>query len=84
MQGRTRKAPQRENRTVTTVEEVASQHAPARSSRQFRPGEWLIEGLIRFAGVSTIIIIGLIFLFLLREGLPAFLDIPLLKLFGVR
>lgn len=69
---------------MTTVEEVAPQHAPARSSRQFRPGEWLIEGLIRFAGVSTIIIIGLIFLFLLREGLPAFLDIPLRKLFGVR
>ncbi|RME75183.1 MAG: phosphate ABC transporter permease subunit PstC [Chloroflexi bacterium] len=46
--------------------------------------EFVIEGLIRLAGVSTIFIVGLIFLFLLREGLPAFLDIPLRQLFGPR
>ncbi len=45
-------------------------------------GEFLIEGLIRLAGVSTIFIVGLIFLFLLREGAPTFLDIPLRELFG--
>lgn len=49
-----------------------------------RVGEWIIENLIRLAGLSTIVIIGLIFLFLLREGGPAFLDIPLRKLFGSR
>jgi ABC-type phosphate transport system permease subunit len=43
---------------------------------RIRWGEIVIEGLIRMAGVSTIFIVGLIFLFLLREGLPAFLDIP--------
>ncbi len=45
-------------------------------------GEWIIEGIIQVAGISAIVIIALIFLFLLREGLPMFLDIPLRQLFG--
>ncbi len=49
-----------------------------------RWNELAIEGLIRVAGVSTIVIVGLIFLFLIREGLPAFLDIPLRQLFSSR
>jgi phosphate transport system permease protein len=40
-----------------------------------RWSEWLIELLIRAAGISAILIIGLIFIFLLREGLPAFVQI---------
>jgi phosphate transport system permease protein len=51
---------------------------------RIRWNEIIIEGLIRIAGMSTIFIVGLIFLFLLREGLPAFLDIPLRQLFGSR
>ena len=51
---------------------------------RIRWDEWVIEGLIRAAGVSTIIIVGLIFLFLIWEGLPTFLDIPLRQLFGSR
>lgn len=47
-------------------------------------GEWWIEQIIRGAGLSTIFIIGLIFLFLLREGLPAFVRISPLNLLGVR
>ena len=46
--------------------------------------EWIVENLIRVAGISTIILVGLIFLFLIREGLPAFLDIPLRQFFGRR
>jgi phosphate transport system permease protein len=46
--------------------------------------ELFIESLIRLAGVSVIFIVGLIFLFLLREGLPTFLDIPLRQLFTSR
>ena len=46
--------------------------------------EFIIENLIRLAGISTILIVGLIFFFLIREGLPAFLDVPLRKLFGSR
>lgn len=49
-----------------------------------RWNELAIEGLIRAAGISTIVIVGLIFLFLIREGLPAFLDIPLRQLFSSR
>ncbi len=49
-----------------------------------RWGEFAIEGLIQLAGVSTIIIVSLIFFFLLREGIPAFLEIPLSQLFSSR
>jgi len=69
---------------VTTVEHVKPIEHPAEKGHSIRPGEWIIEALIRLAGISTIVIIGLIFLFLLREGLPTFLDIPLRKLFGLR
>jgi len=46
--------------------------------------EFAIESLVRVAGVSTIAFVALIFLFLLREGAPAFFRIPLDNLFGVR
>ncbi len=49
-----------------------------------RWSEVIIEGLIQLAGISAIVIIALIFFFLLREGLPMFLDIPLRQLFGMR
>ena len=44
----------------------------------------IIESIIQLAGISAIVIIALIFFFLLREGLPTFLDIPLRQLFGSR
>jgi phosphate transport system permease protein len=46
--------------------------------------EFIVERLVWLAGISTIIIVALIFYFLLREGLPAFLDIPLRQLLGSR
>ena len=46
--------------------------------------EFAIESLVLVAGVSTIAFVALIFLFLLREGAPAFFRIPLDNLFGVR
>ena len=49
-----------------------------------RWSEVIIEGIIQLAGISAIVIIALIFFFLLREGLPMFLDIPLRQLFGPR
>jgi phosphate transport system permease protein len=54
------------------------------TTRWIRWKEFIIESLIRIAGVSAILIIGLIFFFLLREGISAFLDIPLRQLFGGR
>jgi phosphate transport system permease protein len=44
----------------------------------------LIEALIRVIGVSSIGLVLLIFAFLLREGVPAFLTTPLRGLFGTR
>jgi phosphate transport system permease protein len=46
--------------------------------------ELIIENLIRLSGVSVIIIILLIFIFLLREGAPAFIQVPLRNLLGRR
>jgi len=46
--------------------------------------EFVIESLIRFTGISAIVIIALIFLFLLREGLPAFREISITEFFGSR
>lgn len=69
---------------MTTADQATSSKASPVKRSQIRIGESIIEGGIRLAGLSTIVIIALIFFFLLREGLPAFLDIPLRKLFGVR
>ena len=49
-----------------------------------RWGEFVTESLIRFIGISSIGIVALIFLFLLREGLPAFFEVPVSNLLGAR
>lgn len=49
---------------------------------QPRWGEFAVEALVRVAGFSTIGFVLLIFIFLLREGVPAFLQVPLDNLFG--
>jgi phosphate transport system permease protein len=51
---------------------------------QSRWSERIIEAIIKIAGISAIFIVALIFIFLIREGLPALLDIPLRQLFGTR
>lgn len=51
---------------------------------RFAWGEFLVEGVIRILGFSTIGFVALIFLFLLREGVPAFLQVPLGNIFGTR
>jgi phosphate transport system permease protein len=55
-----------------------------KSFRQTRWGEFIIEALIRVLGFSTIGFVALIFLFLLREGVPIFFDTPLSNLFSTR
>jgi phosphate transport system permease protein len=52
--------------------------------RRFNKGEFLVETLIRVLGFSSIGFVLLIFLFLLREGVPAFVEIDLGNLFGTR
>ncbi len=47
-------------------------------------GEFFINQLIKAAGYSAIIIVTLIFIFLLREGSPAIIEIPLRTIFSER
>jgi len=46
--------------------------------------EWLIERAIRVAGVSAIVLVLMIFFFLIREGVPAFVEIPFQDLLARR
>jgi phosphate transport system permease protein len=46
--------------------------------------EMIIENLVRGSGISVIIIITLIFVFLLREGAPAFIQVPVRGLLSRR
>jgi phosphate transport system permease protein len=46
--------------------------------------EFFVEQLIRLAGASSIGFVLLIFLFLIREGVPALLEVPLSNLVGQR
>ncbi len=46
--------------------------------------EFVIERAIQAAGVSAIVLVVSIFLFLIREGAPAFLQVPLGTLFSTR
>lgn len=56
--------------------------APTNSRR--RRAEFAIEALIRLLGFSSIGFVVLIFLFLLREGLPVFFEVPPGNLLGTR
>src|SRR4030042_2078908 len=46
--------------------------------------EFLLSWLIKLSGYSAIIFVGLIFFFLLREGLPTLAEVSLKNLFSVR
>lgn len=55
-----------------------------RGAHRLNLGEPTIEMLIRLSGISAIAIVGLIFVFLLREGLPTLKEVPLAALLGRR
>ena len=46
--------------------------------------EFIITRLVRASGYSAIVFVALIFFFLLREGLPTLIEVPLSSLFSVR
>jgi phosphate transport system permease protein len=54
----------------------------ASGQRRFRASEFAIETVVRVLGFSTVAFVALIFLFLLREGIPAFFEVPLGNLFS--
>ena len=62
----------------------AERPAVASSRAQSMVGERVIEGLIRASGFSAILLVGLIFAFLLREGLPTLKDVSPAALLGSR
>jgi len=53
-------------------------------SQRIRWTEFAVEALIRVLGSSTIAFVLLIFLFLLREGVPTFFEVPPGNLLGTR
>jgi len=53
-------------------------------ARHRRWGELAIETVVRILGFSTVAFVLLIFVFLIREGAPAFLEVPLANLADVR
>ncbi len=52
--------------------------------KRFNVAEFAIEALIRVIGFSSIGFVVLIFIFLLREGVPVFFEVPLSELFSTR
>lgn len=63
---------------------VASRKQAAGTARTPALHEAMIESLIRTAGISAIVFVVLVFLFLVREGLPTFLEVAPSNLFGRR
>ncbi|PKN90338.1 MAG: phosphate ABC transporter permease subunit PstC [Chloroflexi bacterium HGW-Chloroflexi-7] len=47
-------------------------------------GNGIITSIIKICGYSSILFVGLILVFLLKEGLPALKDVPLASIFSVR
>jgi phosphate transport system permease protein len=71
---------------MATVEQPTATVSDSDQSTADRPpwSEQIVEGLIRLAGISVIVIITLIFLFLLKEALPAYGQVTLANLLGQR
>jgi phosphate transport system permease protein len=65
-------------------EEILTAVSKPVSAARPRWGDFAVETLVRVAGFSAIAFVALIFLFLLREGVPAFFEVPLGNLFGTR
>ncbi len=49
-----------------------------------QPAEFAVEAVIRASGWSAVVFVVLIFLFLMREGLPTLAEVKLVDLFGLR
>jgi len=70
------------NVRVAGVERIVKRLSGLRRVRRAGGSEFAIETLIRVLGFSTIGFVLLIFLFLLREGIPVFFETTLDNLFG--
>ena len=63
---------------------MVRRHLTTKHQGSHRWTEFAIEASIRTLGFSTIFLVALIFLFLLREGLPTFFQVAPSNLFGTR
>jgi phosphate transport system permease protein len=72
-----------DNQDQITAESAKTFSVASRLSR-ISWDEFAIEGIIRVAGISTVLIVVLIFLFLIREGIPAIRQVPLKDLFSAQ
>ena len=63
---------------------MATRASRKKRAKSLNLAELAIGGLIRTAGVSAIVFVALIFAFLIREGVPAFWEVPKGNLFGAR
>jgi phosphate transport system permease protein len=61
---------------------MTKKQTPSHSTRSLH--EVLIERAIQTAGISAVLLVALIFLFLIKEGLPAFVQVPLSSLMNTR
>ena len=66
--------------TTPALPKVSNERRADSRSRSER----IIEGLIKLSGFSAVLILALIFLFLLKEGAAAFLEISIFQLFSSR
>jgi len=57
---------------------------PANPSSANLRYEWIITLIVRISGYSSILFVTMIFIFLMREGLPALGDVPFSSIFGER
>ena len=55
-----------------------------RAARMTGRTEWVVSLIIKVSGYSSILFVTLIFLFLMREGLPALANVSLESIFGAR
>jgi phosphate transport system permease protein len=62
----------------------ADTHPTERARKEHSWSETIIESLIRMAGISAVILIALIFFFLVKEGAPTFIQVPVGELFDTR
>lgn len=55
-----------------------------KNNRQINWKEFFLESIVRLLGISSIGFVALIFLFLIKEGLPVFFEVDPTNLFGTR
>ncbi len=72
---------------MTTTDTATSVGTTAAEKDKPESRSWserIIEGLIKLCGISAVLIITLIFLFLIKEGAPAFRQVSIAQMLGSR